>query len=251
VVNNVKASLRMTMSVNKLILEGILSVANSRGLLSATLIVVHVSLSSFSSSLKLLSGRGQSVIAAAPTSKRGTTWGSTSIAYGTSTAGRALVISSRTTLFGVISSRGTRTTSVTSSIAASVLTRRAVVEAAFWLSLNFAAVIIVVSSFLLRSAASVSIVGSGTTVFEASLMAFSAEMSLGILILGLRWLITDMSRVELVLRQVAVEACDTSHLLYLLEFRSQGLQLVLDLGRGDLIDLVQIAYSALDNFYQD
>jgi len=60
-----------------------------------------------------------------------------------------------------------------------------------------------------------------------------------------------MSDVEGLLGEVAVKAGNTSHLLNLFETFCKRLQLVLDLGGGDLIDLVQIAHSTLDDFYQD
>ena len=60
-----------------------------------------------------------------------------------------------------------------------------------------------------------------------------------------------MARIEWVLRQVAVEARHASLLLDPLKALDLGLKLVDYLGRGDLVDLVQIANSALDDFYQD
>jgi hypothetical protein len=59
-----------------------------------------------------------------------------------------------------------------------------------------------------------------------------------------------MLSVQGVLGQVAVEASYTSLLLDLLETLDLGLQLVNDFGGSNLVDLMEVAHPALDDFYQ-
>jgi hypothetical protein len=60
-----------------------------------------------------------------------------------------------------------------------------------------------------------------------------------------------MLSVQGVLGQVAVEASYTSLLLDLLETLNLGLQLINDFGGSNLVDLMEVTDSALDDFYQD
>ncbi len=64
-------------------------------------------------------------------------------------------------------------------------------------------------------------------------------------------LIADVGCVEGVLRQPAVQAGDPALLLDLLEALFDRLELVDELHRLDLVDLVEVANSPLDNFDQD
>ena len=88
------------------------------------------------------------------------------------------------------------------------------------------------------------------SVVETSLLTILGRI-LTIIFLRLRFLVTNIIFIKRVLRQMAVKTCNTSLLDYLLKSFYLRLKFIFDLSGEDLIDLMEVAYSSLDDFNQN